>query len=433
MTKNISKLQFYTNKDGFYSYEKIIDIYNEGGSEKVREYIENNDIDSTEYNNALDAMLKDDNTDELFELMITNKKFKHTEVIDRFISRCNSKFKLNLIWKIKELDFYKLEMDLKKYKEEIKLELSESELSQLELGQLKLYEISEKGQKLESKIYLAESDLESYVDTTLRFGNTNALIKLLEYKPTLFKSANFSSLFRYFKKENYGTDKYNLLNYILNNENTKKVVAENFINFVDSFTQKEYLSLNMKEEDFKKVLDVISKSVSEDQFQFLLEYLIKELVYSYRVMESLYDVFELEDVHEITYENHYNIIELLEYIHNVYGNKFKISFNLDYEGNYHNQLGRKHIYGNKEIMYDQIIFNGYKFFSTFASLFYEDLFFPNGGLLTNHIFHKNYFYKDKIRNDNLEKNDIIFFIEYKKTLSKWISNISTTANFKIAG
>ena len=46
--KNISKVQFYTNKDGFTSYERIVDIYNAGGCENVREYIENNDIDSTE-------------------------------------------------------------------------------------------------------------------------------------------------------------------------------------------------------------------------------------------------------------------------------------------------------------------------------------------------------------------------------------------------
>lgn len=421
MTKNISKVQFYTNKDGFSSYEKIIDIYNEGGCEKVREYIENNDIDSIEYNEALDAMLRDDNTDELFELMITHKKFKHTEVVDSFIYNCNSKFKLDLVWKVKELDFYKIEMKLKQYYEEIKPELSESELAQLELGQLKLCrsKLSERGKEIESKIYLTENKFISYINLILSFGHTNALIKILEYKPTLFKSVDFSNLFRYFKKGNYDTGKYDILNYILNNENTKKVVAENFINFVDAFTKKETLSLNMEEEDFKKVLDVISKSVSEDQFQFLLEYLMRELVYTYRCMERLYNIFKVE---KIDRKNHYNVIELVKYIHNLYGNKFKISFNIDYEGNYHNQIREKHRYN--DLIYDQMIFNGYEFLSTFASLFYEDLFFPKTDLVS-HINCKNDYYKSKIEEDNLDKEDIIFFIEYQKTLSKLFSNIHT--------
>jgi hypothetical protein len=423
--KNISKVQFYTNKDGFYSYEIIVDIYNAGGCESVMEYIDNNDIDSTEYNNALKAMLDDDNTDELFELMITHEKFKHTKDVDSFLYNCNSKFKLDLVWEVKELDFYKIEMELKQYQEEIKSELSESEFSQLELGELNVSQLSEKGRKLESKIYRAKRNLSRYVDEVFTYGCKNALIKLLDHNSTIFKSVNFSNFFLWFDKINSNVvDKYEFLNYILNNENTKKVVTENFINFVDSFTKKELISVNMKEEDFKKVLDVISKSVSEDQFQFLLEYLIKELVYTYRVMASLYDVFELEYVHEITYRNHYNIIELLKYIHNVYGNKFKISFNLNYEGNYHNQLGRKKRYGNKDIMYDQIIFNGYEFLSTFASIFYEDLFFPKKDLI-NHIVDKNNFYRLKIKEGNLNKNDMIFYIEYQKTLSELVSNINT--------
>jgi Trp operon repressor len=408
------------------AYNTILDLYNAGGCESVREYIDNNDIDSTEYNNALKKMLDDDNTDKLFELMITHEKFKHTAVIDEFISDCNSKFKLDLVWKVKELDFHKTEMELKQYQEEIKLELSESELAQLELGQLKLCrsKLSERGKELESKIYLAERHLSRYVDSILTTGCKNALIKILEYKPTLFKSVNFSEFFMWFDKINYhvADDKCDFLNYILSNENTKKVVTENFIKFVDSFTRKEYLSFNMEEKDFKKVLDVISKSVSEDQFQFLLEYLIKELVYAYRVMGSLYDVFELEYIHEITYRNHYNIIELLKYIHNLYGDKFKISFNIDYEGNYHNQIREKHTYNN--MIYDQMIFNGYEFLSTFASIFYEDLFFPKKDLI-NHIVKKNRSYQHKIEEGDLDRNDVIFFVEYKKTLNLLVSNINT--------
>ena len=417
--KNISKVQFYTNKDGFSSYERIVDIYNAGGCESVREYIDNNDIDSTEYNNALKAMLDDDNTDELFELMITHEKFKHTKVIDRFLSICNSKFKLYLVWKVKELDFHKTEMELKQYQEEIKSELSESEFAQLELGELNVSQLSEKGRKLESEIYLAKDNLNEYVNRILSFGNTNALIKILEYKPTLFKSVRFSNLFSFFKRTAYCTGKYDLLNYILNNENTKQVVTENFIHFVDSFTKKESLSTNMTEETFKKVLDVISKSVSEDQFQFLLEYLIRELVYAYGVMESLDNIFELE---EITYSNHYNIIELLKYINNVYGDNFKISFNIDYEGNYHNQIREKHTYN--KMIYDQIIFNGYEFLSAFASIFYEDLFFPKKDLI-NHISDKNNLLKRKIKEGNVNRKDMIPYIEYKKTLSEFISNIHT--------
>ena len=84
--KNISKKNLTFQND---FYETIVDIYNAGGCESVREYIENNDINSKKYAFALKEMVDDDNTDELFELMITHEKFKHTEIIDEFIQSCD--------------------------------------------------------------------------------------------------------------------------------------------------------------------------------------------------------------------------------------------------------------------------------------------------------------------------------------------------------
>lgn len=420
--KNISKK--INSQNNF--YETIVDIYNEGGCESVREYIDNNDIDSTEYNNALEEMLEDDNTDELFELMITHEKFKHTEIIDEFIRSCNdlwfgqeiwtgikknkilpcnNKFKLDLVWKMRELNFCKVEIKLKQYEEEIKSELSESE----------------RRKELESKISQVKSDLMGYFLNILISGCKNALINFLDHNPTIFKPVYFSVLFYH---NNPITDKTDFLNYILNNENTKKVVTENFIDFVYYFTKKETLSTNMTEETFKKVLDVISKNVSEEQFQFLLEYLIKELVYVYSVMIPLDNILNLE---EIPHKHHYNIIELVKYIHNLYGHKFKISFNIDYDYSYHKVINDNYAYDpciHTKKIYDQMIFNGYEFLSAFASIFYEDLFFPKKDLI-NHINDKNNLLKRKIKEGDVNRKDMIPYIEYKKTLSEFISNIHT--------
>jgi ribosomal protein L35AE/L33A len=50
--KHISKPLFFMSPYGYYEapYGKIVDIYNEGGCKSVGEYIENNNISSTEYN-----------------------------------------------------------------------------------------------------------------------------------------------------------------------------------------------------------------------------------------------------------------------------------------------------------------------------------------------------------------------------------------------
>jgi hypothetical protein len=71
-----------------------------------------------------------------------------------------------------------------------------------------------------------------------------------------------------------------------------------------------------------------------------------------------------------------------------------------------------------------MIFNGYEFLSTYSSIFYEDLFFPKKDLI-NHILHKNDFYKNKIKKDDLNRNDIEFFIKYTETLNKLVLNINT--------
>jgi hypothetical protein len=432
--KNISKKNL-TFKNDF--YETIVDIYNEGGCESVREYIDNNnDIDSKTYAFALKEMLDDDNTDELFELIITHEKSKHTEIIDEFIQSCNirnnllycdkNKFKFNLIWKIKEPNFYKMEVELKQYQEEMKSELHElTKLDpltlfltldpyyppdELTLSHFKLHELdpyypilSERGREISRIGMKTEQNLRNYIEIGSYFGYTNGTIKLLEYQSIFFEFwMNFSELFCDFKEHEYG-----ILNYILNNENTKEVVIEYFIDFVNCFTRKKSLSVNMREETFKKVLDLISKNLSEEQFQFLLEYLMRELVYAYGVKETEY---------------HYNIIELVKYIHDLYGDKIKISFNIDYDYSYHKEINEFNRY--KDQIYDQMILNGYEFLSTFASIFYEDLFFPKKDLI-NHIVDKNNFYRLKIKEDNLNKNDFTFFIKYQRTLSELVSNINT--------
>ena len=441
--KNISKKNLTFQND---FYETIVDIYNAGGCESVREYIENNDINSKKYAFALKEMVDDDNTDELFELMITHEKFKHTEIIDEFIQSCDirdnlfycdkNKFKFNLIWKIKESNFYKMEVELKQYQEEMKSELHEltkldsstffcqSEgyhlnIDELTLSQLKLHQLdpyypilSERGQEISSKGMEIDQNLMKYIQIGSYFGYTNGTIKLLEYQSTFFEfGVNFSELFYYFCE--YNTDRYGILNYILNNENTKQELIENFIQFADSFIQEESLSNNIT------VLDVISKNVSEEQFKFLLEYLMRKSVYAYGSMESLDNIFELE---EIAHNHDYNIIELLKYIHNLYGDKFKISFNIDYDYSYHKEIDKFYRYDDR--IYDQMIFNGYEFLSTFGSIFYEDLFFPKKDLI-NHISDKNNLLKRKIKEGDVNRKDMIPYIEYKKTLSEFISNIHT--------
>jgi hypothetical protein len=229
-----------------------------------------------------------------------------------------------------------------------------------------------------------------FVDSVLEYKDTKMLIKVLEYNPETLKA------FRSMKKEK----------------------IENFIQLVDSFTKKSIDPIDITEEDFKKLLAIISKNVPKDEFQFLLEYLMRDLVYIYSVVGA-FDIFELNQSKR-TYNNDCNIIELVKYIHNLYGHKFKISFNIIDYNKYHHVWD----YDKKNMIYDQMIFNGYEFLSTFASIFYEDLFFPKKDLI-NHIVDKNNFYRLKIKEDNLNKNDFTFFIKYQRTLSELVSNINT--------
>lgn len=388
MTKHISK-PLFLHQYGYYAapYGKIVDIYNEGGCESVREYIENNNISSTEYNGAMKAIFADDsdNANELFEFMITHEKFKHTEVIDEFIWCCHSKFKLDLIWKVKELGIYKYDIESNQY------------------------------------------ELSHYVNKILDHGSINALIKLLEYKPTLFSNVNFSYLFYKFDNSEFGTDKYRFLNYLFENEYTNKEIMNNFTNFVRCLINNRTLSLNIKEDNFKKVLDLISKNVSKEKFEFLLENLITELVYLYSRVQSLYEF--VEDDGE-KYRYYYNVIELIKYINEVYGSKFKIRFNV-YDSN-NKEICEKaedeedDYYYYDNMLYDQMIFNGYEFLSTFVSIFYEDMLFNKKDLI-RYINSKNDFLERKIYGGNIHysfnQNDIIFFIEYAKTLYDLFLNI----------
>jgi hypothetical protein len=219
----------------------------------------------------------------------------------------------------------------------------------------------------------------------------------------------------YLQYEEVNLFKVTLLNLQIYREKRR----DSFIYLVDNFTKKPAYSMNITEEDFKKLLVIISKNVSEDEFQFLLEYLMKELVYAYGGKElSLDKIFKL---YKRIYRNYYNI-ELVKYIHNLYGDKFKISFNIDDDYSYLKKIDKVDEYTDQ--IYDQMIFNGYEFLSTFASIFYEDLFFPKKDLI-NHIVDKNNFYRLKIKEDDLNKNDLIFFVEYTETLNKLVLNINT--------
>jgi hypothetical protein len=323
-----------------FQYETIVDIYNTGGCESVREYIDNNDIDEEDYTNFMGEIVFDSSAtaDELFALMITTKKFGHTTYIECRDSTECPKF-----------------MDC--------IEL---------IGDDKCTEL------------------------------TN-YINYAEY------------LMEYLQYEEVNLFKVTLLNLQIYREKRR----DSFIYLVDNFTKKPAYSMNITEEDFKKLLVIISKNVSEDEFQFLLEYLMKELVYAYGGKElSLDNIFKL---YKRIYGNYYNI-ELVKYIHNLYGDKFKISFNIDDDYSYLKKIDKVDEYTDQ--IYDQMIFNGYEFLSTFASIFYEDLFFPKKDLI-NHIVDKNTLYKRKIKEGDLDKKDMIFYIEYKKTLSKLVSNINT--------
>jgi hypothetical protein len=387
--KHISKPLFFMSPYGYYEapYGKIVDIYNEGGCKSVGEYIENNNISSTEYNGAMKALFCDDsdNANELFEFMITHKKFKHTEVIDEFIWCCHSKFKLDLIWKVKELGIYKYDIESNQYR------------------------------------------LSHYVNKILDHGSINALIKLLEYKPTLFNNVDFSYLFYKFNDSEYGTDKYEFLNYLFENEYTNKEIMDNFTNFVHCLTNNRSLSLNMKEDYFKKVLDLISKNVSKEKFEFLLEHLMTELVYLYSRVQSLYKFVE-DDGEKYNY--YYNVIDLIKYIKDLYGRKFEIKFNV-YDSNNKKMCEKAEnekeddYYYYENMLYDQMIFNGYEFLSTFVSIFYEDMLFNKKDLI-RYINSKNDFLEREIYGGKLNyfgTANIIFFVEYTKILYKFFLNI----------
>jgi hypothetical protein len=229
-----------------------------------------------------------------------------------------------------------------------------------------------------------------FIESILEYKDTKRLIKVLEYTPETLKSMI------YMKEEK----------------------IENLINLVDYFTQEPICKTGITEEHFKKLLDIISKNVSEDEFQFLLEYLMRDLVYIYSVVGE-FDIFELNRSKK-TYNNDCNIIELVKYIHELYGHKFKISFNIINYNRCH------HVWDSdkRNMIYDQMIFNGYEFLSTFASIFYKDLLFPKRDLV-NHIIDKNDDYKIKIELDHINKNDLIFFEKYTETLNQLVLNIHT--------
>ena len=343
--KNISKKNLTFQND---FYETIVDIYNAGGCESVREYIDNNDIDEEDYTNVLGKIVFDSSAtaDELFALMITTKKFDYTTYIECRDSTECPKF-IGCIERIEGKECKEEYMDC-------------------------IIELIGRDKCTERTAYVNYAD---YLSTYLQYEEVN-----------LFKVT------------------------LLNLQIYKEEKRESLIYLVDNFTKQPAYSNDIKEEDFKKLLVIIAKNVSEDEFRFLLEYLMKELVHAYVFKET---------------RCHYDIIELVKYIHDLYGHEFKISFNID-DYRYHKKRHRVHGYDDQiyDQTCDQMIFNGYEFLSTFASIFYEDLFFPKKDLI-NHIVDKNNFYRLKIKEDDLNKNDFTFFIKYQRTLSELVSNINT--------
>jgi hypothetical protein len=328
-------------------YKEVLELYKNEGVKSTNDYINNLEIEPSDYNEILEYMLDDNTPDELFELMITHRKFVHTSVVNEFPLKCDNEFKLDLIWGIDGLE------------------------------------------PVIDGFRIMKPFMES---------KTNALIRLFKYNAEAIGGDYFYSLFQYFSL-NYDS-KMILLEFLLNNRKTNKIIFDNYLNFVDDFTKKECFYGNFTDTDFKSVLNLLIGYTTQDQFTFLLEYFIKELVCFYK---------EMEGYKNSRYPYYFDIIKLFEYIYNEYGDKYELKFNINYDEGYHSKIPFQATYNSA--IYDALIDNGIKFISTLTSFFEVDI---DG--LVSHMQNKIGTVKEDIQEGSVTKDSINLMFQYAETL-----------------